>query len=81
MRKASAERERTPTETPMPMPALAPGERDEGGGVGVGVGVEDDWLFGGIVAVEFGGVLVREATAFECAAAASAAPGTVKVKR
>lgn len=47
----------------------------------MGVGVEDDWLFGGIVAVEFGGFLVGKATAFEGAAAASAAPGTVKVKR
>lgn len=65
----------------MPMPAFAPGERDEGEGVGVGVGVEDDWLFGGIVAVEFGGFLVGKATAFEGAAAASAAPGMVKVKR
>lgn len=64
----------------MPMPALAPGERDEGGGVGMGVEEDDDdGLSGGAVAVELGGFLVGEATAFEGAAAAGAAPGPVNV--
>lgn len=64
----------------MPMPALAPGERGEGEGVGMGVEEDDDdGLSGGAVAVEFGGLLVGEATAFEGAAAAGAAPGMVNV--
>lgn len=58
------------------MPALAPGESFE---EGMEVGLENGGLSGGAVTVEFGGFFVGEATAFEGAAAASAAPGTVKV--